>query len=176
MAIGIGIAGLTLSLLGDVGTRLLKHQADTILLYRQPLQTAEISLSVTFDSREKGDTVNHPTNYVTFFKGREVMLIASSPMTQSGPSAEGNITFRATLEMDEGSGALGKPLHVLRDVDRVEIAVNQMPRSGRVVDGKLICALNNSVLTEISIPSEQITPGGLIIFDMPSEAFADFAG
>jgi len=175
VAICVGIAGLTLSLIGDVGTRALRDRVDAVILYRQPLQMADVSLSVTFGPGEDGQRINHPANYVAFLKGEEVVLVASHPMTEQEQSPDGHITFHANLDMDEGSSARGRPLYVLRDIDRVQIAINTMPKNGRVLEGKVTCRFNNAVLLEIPIPQQQITSSGFIEFDIPRGVFADFA-
>lgn len=175
VAIGVGIVGLALSLLGDVGTRALKDRVDAVILYGQPLQMAEVSLSVTLAPGEDGQKISHPTNYVAFLKGEEVLLVASHPMTRYGQSPEGYITFRADLDMDERSSARGRPLYVLRDVERVQIAINETPKGGKVLDGKVTCILNNAVLVEMPIPPQQVTSSGFIEFDIPKEVFANFA-
>jgi len=174
VAIGVGIVGLALSLIGDVGARALKDRVDAVMLYGQPLQMAQVSLSVTFDPGEEAQKIDHPTNYVAFLKGEEVLLVASHPMTRHGQSAEGYVSFRADLDMDEASSAGGRPLYLLREVERVQIAINETPKGGRVLDGKVTCILNNAVLVEIPIRPQQVTSSGFIEFDIPKEVFANF--
>jgi len=174
VAIWVGIAGLVVSLIGDVSTRALKDRVDAVILYGQPLQMADVSLSVTFDSGEEDQRINHPANYVAFLKGEEVVLVASHPMTEQEQSPEGHITFHAHLDIDEGSSARGRPLYVLRDIERVQIAINTIPKRGKVLEGKITCRFNNAVLLEIPIPPQQITSSGFIEFDIPREVFADF--
>jgi len=175
VAIGVGIVGLAFSLIGDVGARALKDRVDAVVLYGQPLQMAQVSLSVTIDPGEEAQKIAHPSNYVAFLKGEEVLLVASHPMTRHRQSAEGYVIFRADLDMDEASSAGGRPLYLLREVQRIQIAINGMSKSGRVLEGKVTCIFNNAVLVEIPIPSQQITSTGFIEFDIPQEVFAHFA-
>lgn len=95
-------------------------------------------------------------------------------MTRHGQSAEGYVSFRADLDMDEASSASGRPLYLLREVQRIQIAISGMPENGRVLAGKVTCIFNNAVLVEIPILPQQITSAGFIEFDIPQEVFADF--
>jgi len=100
--------------------------------------------------------------------------LISHPMTRHGQSAEGYVSFRADLDMDEASSAGGRPLYLLREVQRIRIAISRMPKSGTVLEGKVTCIFNNAVLVEIPVPPQQITSAGFIEFDIPQEVFANF--
>ena len=104
-----------------------------------------------------------------------MLLVASHPMTRHGQSAEGYVSFRADLDMDEANSAGGRPLYLLREVQRIRIAISRMPKSGKVLEGKVTCIFNNAVLVEIPILPQQITSTGFIEFDILREVFAGFA-
>lgn len=70
VAIGVGIMGLALSLIGDVGARALKDRVDAIVLYAQPLQMAQVSLSVTIDPGEEAQKIAHPSQLCCLFERR----------------------------------------------------------------------------------------------------------
>jgi hypothetical protein len=110
--------------------------------------------------------VAHARAHLAFVKGEKPLLLTSSMGYTARQTGNGEVVYKAKLDMDAKDSAVGNPVSYLRDADYILIEFGRMPSDSNVLGGDVVCIINNSVRLEFSIPPQRLVNKQIFIRDV----------
>lgn len=140
----------------------------------QPIRTATATVEVTVASNEDINTTYIDRGaYVAFGKGSESLLMMSSRQCTAKQTGDGQLVYRAVVNMDVSDAAFGKPARFLEEAEYIQISFVPMPKQSQVTEGRITCIFNGGTLLEMSIPAQEITEGKILVRGLGLNCGAD---
>lgn len=126
----------------------------------QPIRTASATIEVTIASDEDINTTYITKGaYVAFGKGGESLLLMSSTQCTAKQTGNGQLVYRAVVNMDVSDDAFGKPVRFLEEAEYIQLSFLPMPKQSQVTTGKITGIFNGGTVLEMNIPAQETTDG-----------------
>jgi hypothetical protein len=130
----------------------------------QPITTATATIEVTVASDEDINTTYIASSaYLAFGKGSELLLMMSSRQCSAKQTGNGQVVYRAVVNMEVSDAAFGKPMRFLEEAEYIQLSFLPMPEQSRVVTGKITGIFNGETVLEMSIPAQETTVGKIFV-------------
>ncbi len=130
----------------------------------QPIRTATATIEATVASDEDINTTYMTRGaYIAFGKGSGSLLTMSSRQCTAKQIGNGQVIYRATVNMDVSDAAFGEPVRFLEEAEYIQITFLPMPEQSQVLAGKVTCIINGGAVLETSISAQQITNGRIFV-------------
>jgi len=104
--------------------------------------------------------------YLAFIKGNNPLLVTSSIGYTAGQTGNGEVVYKGELDMDAKGFDVGKPVSYLKDAEYIQIEFGMMPSDSSVLEGDVICIINNSVRLKFAIPPQKLLNNRIFIRDL----------
>ena len=130
----------------------------------QSIRTATATIEVTIASGEDINTTYMGRGaYVTFGKGSESLLLMSSRQCTAKQTGNGQLVYRAVVNMDVSDAAFGKPVCFLEEAEYIQMSFLPMPKQSQVITGKITGIFNGGTVLETGIPAQETTDGKIFV-------------
>ncbi len=124
--------------------------------------SATVEVKITSDWDFNGRVTNGKAA-LAFVKGAKPLLITSTIGYAASQTGNNEVIYKARLDMDAKDSAVGNPTSFLKDTDYIQIEFGNMPPDSSVLEGDVICIINNSVRLEFSIPPQKLVNNRIFI-------------
>jgi hypothetical protein len=152
---------------------------------RQPLSmaTATIEMVVaSVDARHHKDLDVDITAHdlgcpssITLAKGPAALLTLSSPDCFYRKETNGEVMYRAVVNMDPSDNASGKPVSWLTGAESMRVGVRLIPTNSSITRGRAMFTFNGSMRMEIAIPPQMLGDDNTALALIPKAVLADLS-
>jgi hypothetical protein len=136
---------------------------------RQTIAAATATAEVTIASADSIDThFADSGGYVAFFKGQNPLMVAISRDCFAIQQGGNRVLYRGVFTLDATSSIMGKPISALKESEYLQIGFKPMPPKQRVLGGRAIVTVNNTVRLEFEVPAQEMTADFVIVRNVGS--------
>ena len=158
------VGGLTLVALIILVAWYLMQSSQRDIACDQPIRTGTATIEITVASDEDVNTTYLDSGaYVAFGKGGESLLMMSSRQCTAKQTGDGQIIYRAIVNMDVSDPAFGKSVRSLEEAEYIQISFLPMPEQSQLLAGKVTSILNGEAVLAMSIPAQETTNGKIFV-------------
>lgn len=145
------------------------EQAKVLNPTLKPIHSGTATIEVIIQS---GDVVNgHFIDLgaaMAFVKGSELLMTMRSIDSFGKSNSNGQIKYRAVVNLDASDPSNGKPVNFLKEADRLELLIGPIKDNSKLVSGNVVITINSAVRLESPIPPQQINGKVIIVPDLTS--------
>jgi len=138
------------------------NETENALLKPIVIASATVEVKIMYDWDFNGRVANTKA-YLAFVKGDKALLITSSIGYTADQTGNDEVIYKAKLDMDAKDSAVGNPVSFLKDAEYIQIEFGRMPSDSGVLEGDVICIINNSVRLEFSVPPQKLVNNRIFI-------------
>lgn len=122
---------------------------------KKPISTATTTVEVTVESDEQiNTTYGDRGGYFVICKGDEALLVTSATQCRARQTGNGEVIYRGIFNMDATDSAVGREICFLRDAEYMQIEFFPIKEHYKIITGRAIFIVNNSVRYEFLIPGQ----------------------
>lgn len=136
---------------------------------RQTIKAATATVVVTIAS---SDPVNShfmdSGGYLAFVKGQSPLMVVTSLDCFGIQQGGDRVLYRGVFTLDATSPVVGKAIVMLKEAEYLQTGFKPMKPNQRVVGGRAIVTVNDSVRWEFEVPAQEMTADFILIRDIGS--------
>jgi hypothetical protein len=106
--------------------------------------------------------------YMAFGLDTEALLAVSAPDSWGQAVGTNEYTCKGTFKMKMTDSAAGQPVDMLRRAQYLQIKFPRLSDEYNLVEGKVICVINNEIRFEMELPPQKAKDGKVYLRDLTS--------
>jgi hypothetical protein len=137
---------------------------------RQTIKSGTATVEITIASPEAVNThYMDKGGYLAFAKGQDALMVLNSLDCLAVQRGENRILYRAVFTLDATSDVIGNPIGMLKKSEYLQIGFKPMQPKQKVLSGRAVVTINNSVRFDFEVPAQQMAADFIIVRKIESQ-------